>query len=291
MAMVLSRTRRVLSVGVLQVCLDVRFSFPPGATSMSALELLLLLDTQLDAIFTSIFSQENVSENDHVGVAIEFHGDGQRFYTFSKFANEPVRTLFRNISKVLQSNASLFFRVWSIEVQIITTPSGQGRLRNISHMANFKKTSTVTIFSPDGLCLWRAVVVALAHKERLAQKAAGHLSPAVIQRKFSKIARSGSRLQKERALALQGASQTYHGDFGSVAVLSRHLGCNITVVNQSAPGYIAFRSADAGADFGVATTLYLLFHKEHYDVITSIRCVSHCCCLKCLSFPSYLCEY
>lgn len=289
-ATVLSRTRRTLSVGVVQVCLDVRFSFPAGAATMTVLELLVLLDSQLYDIFNSIFTQEEVSDDDHVGVAVEFHGDGQRFFTFSKYSNEPVRTLFRNISKVLQSNTTLMFRVWTIEVQIIRTPSGKGRKRNFSHMANFKKTSTVTIFSPDGLCLWRAVVVALAHKDRVAQKEAGLLSPAIIQRKFAKIARSGSRLQKERALALQGASQTYRGDFGSVAVLSRHLRRNITVVSQSAPGYIAFRSADAGADFGVSTTLYLLFHNEHYDVITTIKCVLRVApCLLCrLSFHAFL---
>lgn len=135
----------------------------------------------------------------------------------------------------------------------------------------------MTIFSPDGLYLWRAVVVALAHQERVAHKAAGHLSSPIIKRKFSRVARAGSRLQKERAFALKGSSRTSRGDFGAVAVLSRHLKCNITVVSQSAPGYIAFRSADAGPDFGVSTTLYLLFNNEHYDVITSIRCVRLAC--------------
>ena len=184
---VVTRVRMVLTIHV------------PELRNFDLALLLVQVDARLSEVFDNLFERENVQPSHRVGIRIEFEGDNQPFFKLVRFSKNPVAHLFEAISRLLQSHRELLLRKWNVEVLLIPCPEGGSTLREIpwSFEVAAKKKSTIIIDNRDGLCLWRALVVAFAVDQSKRIANIGQVSHKEARKRYHKVARRGSRMQEQ----------------------------------------------------------------------------------------------
>lgn len=259
---------------------------PPALGQNFSHAFLASLDTQLGAMYDDVvrlWAPGQFPENRHgldlpvtafrgdkVGIRLEMFGQNRNFYKMVAVENDPFAALMNMIEQLIQSDDTLLFDLWHFTFQIIRIPFGFARRAPpFSISCQFGKTSVVTIRNHDDLCLWRAIVVCSAHWTYKTNASRQPHLRAQFRRDYKRIARPGSADQRVKAESLRdGCGPAQRPTYHAVGVLANYLRINITVLEASAPKWVAFRSAQSGVQYG--RTFYVLKTGEHFDAVTSI---------------------
>ncbi|KAJ8909914.1 hypothetical protein NQ315_014921 [Exocentrus adspersus] len=197
-------------------------------------------------------------------------GDGWiRFRPAHELTTEDV---WKVISDIYQSNsAGLNTDTFCLGVTTVKMPKGRGRRRNYNTFdeASSKQRGIVCINNRDNLCLPRALVVAITYATKDSQVA--------------KVRKDRGKIQQQRAMQLvEDAQVTIPTEGCGIPELHKfqqHLSNHkITVYRYGTKGRdVIFSGAREGHP------LNLLYHKGHFNVITSLT-AAFCCnyyCEKC----------
>lgn len=221
-----------------------------------------------------------VRPNDRIGVELRIPGSRRdRFFKMVKFRNNPLQALFDMISSILQSDETLIFAVWHFTIHVVHTPIGLGGSRKRKRFYgawcddDATRLKSVVEVRGDGLCMWRALVVAHAWYEYTLVSPAPAAEKARRMREYKKIARQSGRLQKELARQLKLDTNTAHGTYDDMVAIANHWSCHITVVDRGIKGLVKFRTAEMYKGPDLECTLYLLKRadREHYDCLKSMK--------------------
>ena len=223
-----------------------------------------------------------------------------RFLPVEQLTTEKI---FSHIERVIQSNED--FRLndtVTIDIIHVETPQGSGKRnfkRTTLNIREYlkKKGSVIPINNTDNLCLARALSVAIARIEK--------------DPKYDQIKRSTSHIQLQRALDLHQAANVPLGPCGmdEVKLFQQHLtNYQIIVVSGDHNNAIIYPPEPPVNPDG-EKSIYLYFHANHFDVITSIpgflnrsyfchRChkcydktVDHLCPTMCKSCRAFGCVF
>ena len=177
------------------------------------------------------------------------------FMTVEQLTTERV---FSQIEHVIQSNRD--FRLNdTVTVDIIHVEAPQGSGRSKRYTLNIreylrKKRSVITIKNEDNLCLARALVVAVARIEK--------------DPKYKTLADSRNHAQLEKAMELHRLANVPLGPCGltEVDLFQKYLtNYEINIVSGNHNDSIIYPSEPSDKQ-----SIYLYFHDNHYDVITSM---------------------
>ena len=167
-----------------------------------------------------------------------------------------------HVEKVVQSNEE--FRLnntVNIDLIHVEMPQGSGRRkRDIVDIRDYlkKKKSIIPINNKDNLCLARALAVSIARIEKDPQ--------------YNQMIDSRCNVQRERAFDLHEAANVPLGPCGlnEVELFQQHLvNYQIIVVSGDNNNSIIYpRQPPANPD--PEKTIYLFYHANHFDVITSL---------------------
>ena len=211
--------------------------------------------------------------------------------------------VFSHLEKVIQFNEE--FRLndtVTIDIIHVETPQGSGKSkvkRTTFDIREYlkKKGSVITINNTDNLCLARALSVAIARIEK--------------DPKYPQIKDSKGHIQLQRALDLHQAANVPLGPCGmdEVKLFQQHLtNYQIIIVSGDHNNCIIY-PPQPPANPVEEKSIYLYFHANHFDVITSIpgflnrsyfchRChksydctTDHICPTMCRSCRAFGCEY
>jgi len=120
----------------------------------------------------------------------------------------------------------------------------------------------------DELCLYRAVVVSLAHKkyEEAVNSGKSKRECAELKKQYNNIkkARTAKRKTRKQEVAAKQLQSEVHGkapaDFDDVVKVAHHLKRNIVVLNMdyqnTKPRFVQFQTRNVH-DYGVDTTLFV----------------------------------
>ena len=177
------------------------------------------------------------------------------FMTVEQLTTERV---FSQFERVIQSNQD--FRLndtVTIDIIHVEAPQGSGRSKrttlNIREYLR-KKGSVITININDNLCLARALVVAVARIEK--------------DPKYKTLANSKTHTQQEKAMELHRLANVPLGPCGlaEVDMFQKYLtNYEITIVSGNHNDSIIYPPEPSNKQ-----PIYLYFHDNHYDVITSM---------------------
>ena len=177
------------------------------------------------------------------------------FMTVEQLTTERV---FSQIERVIQSNQD--FRLndtVTVDIIHVEAPQGSGRSKrttlNIREYLR-KKGSVITINNNDNLCLARALVVAVARIEK--------------DPKYKTLANSNRHAQQEKAMELHRLANVPLGPCGlaEVDMFQKYLtNYEITIVSGNHNDSIIYPPEPSDKQ-----PIYLYFHDNHYDVITSM---------------------
>ena len=177
------------------------------------------------------------------------------FMTVEQLTTERV---FSQIERVIQSNRD--FRLndtVTVDIIHVEAPQGSGRSKrttlNIREYLR-KKGSVITIKNEDNLCLARALVVAVARIEK--------------DPKYKTLADSRNHAQLEKAMELHRLANVPLGPCGltEVDLFQKYLtNYEINIVSGNHNDSIIYPSEPSDKQ-----SIYLYFHDNHYDVITSM---------------------
>ena len=208
-----------------------------------------------------------------------------------------------HVEKVVQSNEE--FRLnntVNIDLIRVEMPQGSGKSkvkRNIVDIREYlgKKKSVIPINNKDNLCLARALVVSIARIDK--------------DPRYKRIIESGCSIQRERAFDLHEAANVPLGPCGlnEVELFQQYLvNYQIIVVSSDHSNSIIYPNQPP-ANPDPEKSIYLFYHANHFDVITSIpgflnksyfchRChkaysitTDHICEGACRSCGGFGCEY
>ena len=222
------------------------------------------------------------------------------FLPLEKLTTEKVLS---HIEKVIQSNEE--FRLndtVTIDIIHVEMPQGSGKSRVKRGIVNIreylkKKGSVISINNKDDFCLARALAVAIARIEK--------------DPKYSQIIHSKRHIQLDRALDLHQAANVPLRPCGmdEVKLFQQHLtNYQIIVVSGDHNNSIIY-PPQPPANPDPEKSIYLYFHANHFDVITSLpgflnrshfchRChksydhtTDHICSDMCRSCRGFGCEY
>ena len=172
--------------------------------------------------------------------------------------------VFSQIERVIQSNQD--FRLndtVTIDIIHVVTPQGSGKSKVKRTTLNIreylkKKKSIITINNDDNLCLARALAVSIARIEK--------------DPRYKQIINSRGHIQLQRALDLHRAANVPLGPCGmdEVKLFQQYLiSYQIIVVSGDHNGSIIYpHKPPPNPD--EKQSIYLYFHANHFDVITSI---------------------
>ena len=172
--------------------------------------------------------------------------------------------VFSQIERVIQSNQE--FRLndtVTIDIIHVVAPQGSGKSRVKRTTLNIreylkKKKSVIPIKNTDNLCLARALAVSIARIEK--------------DPKYNQIIYSGRNIQLQRALALHRAANVPLGPCGmdEVKLFQQYLtNYQIIVVSGDHNDSIIYPPKPP-TNSNDEKSIYLYFHANHFDVITSI---------------------
>ena len=233
-------------------------------------------DTDLDEVIEDRDELPlDVFPNDRIGTRLEFLNDDGVFYKMTRARDNPLSKLFAFIKQLIMSKRFLLLDRWTFTFQLIRVPIQFGRKRKIvwSNEQMVGKKSRVEIRALDKLCLWRALVCCRAYAAYRTLKALKHKAETTAAHKrYKAIIREGSLLQRELALQLQEASNTWSGDYDDLIQIAQFWKTNITVLNRTV-GHksIEFRTQDVRRGLPFQETLYLLKVGQHFDCINSAK--------------------
>ena len=222
------------------------------------------------------------------------------FLPLEKLTTEKVLS---HVEKVVQSNQE--FRLndtVTIDIIHVETPQGSGRSRVKRGIVNIreylkKKGSVITINNKDDFCLARALAVSIARIEK--------------DPRYNHIRESTRHIQLDRALDLHQAANVPLGPCGlnEVKLFQQYLtNYQIIVVSGDHNNSIIY-PPQPPANPNPEKSIYLYFHDNHFDVITSLpgflnrshfchRChktydhtTDHLCPTMCRSCRAFGCEY
>ena len=168
------------------------------------------------------------------------------------------------VEKVVQSNEE--FRLnntVNIDLIRVEIPQGSGKSRvkrNIVDIREYlrKKKSIITINNKDNLCLARALAVSIARIEK--------------DPRYKRMLDLRYNVQRERAFDLHEAANVPLGPCGldEVELFQQHLGnYQIIVVSADHSNSIIY-PARPPANPDPEKSIYLLYHANHFDVVTSL---------------------
>ena len=170
--------------------------------------------------------------------------------------------VFSQIERVIQSNED--FRLndtVTVDIIHVETPQGSGKSKrttlNIREYLK-KKGSVISINNTDNLCLARALSVGIARIEK--------------DPKYRHIKDSKGHIQLQRALDLHQAANVPLGPCGmdEVKLFQQHLtNYQIIVVSGDHNNCIIY-PPQPPANSIEEKSIYLYFHANHFDIITSI---------------------
>ena len=171
---------------------------------------------------------------------------------------------FSQIERVIQSNQE--FRLndtLTIDIIHVVAPQGSGKNRVKRTTLNIreylkKKKSIISINNTDNLCLAHALAVSIARIEK--------------DPKYNQIINSGKNIQLQRALDLHQAANVPLGPCGmdEVKLFQQYLiSYQIIVVSGDHNGSIIYPPKPP-TNPDDEKSIYLYFHANHFDVITSI---------------------
>ena len=172
--------------------------------------------------------------------------------------------VFSQIERVIQSNQE--FRLndtVTVDIIHVVAPQGSGKSRLKRTTLNIReylkrKGSVISINNTDNLCLARALVVAVARIEK--------------DPKYNQIKDSRKHIQLQRALDLHQAANVPLGPCGmnEVKLFQQYLiSYQIIVVSGDHNDSIIYPSKPP-PNPDEKQSIYLYFHANHFDVITSI---------------------
>ena len=222
------------------------------------------------------------------------------FLPLEKLTTEKVLS---HVEKVVQSNEQ--FRLndtVTIDIIHVEMPQGSGKSRVKRAIVNIreylkKKGSIITINNKDDFCLARALAVSIARIEK--------------DPKYKQITNSTKHIQLDKALDLHQAANVPLGPCGmdEVKLFQQHLtNYQIIVVSGDHNNSIIY-PPQPPANPDPEKSIYLYFHANHFDVITSLpgflnrshfchRChkpydhtTDHICSDMCRSCRGFGCEY
>ena len=222
---------------------------------------------------------------------------------FMKVEQLTTERVFSQIEKVIQSNED--FRLndtVTVDVIHVETPQGSGKSKVKRTTLNIreylkKKKSVIPINNKDDFCLARALAVGIARIEK--------------DPKYSQIKDSKRHIQLQRALDLHQAANVPLGPCGmdEVKLFQQHLtNYQIIVVSGDHNNCIIY-PPQPPANPDPEKSIYLYFHANHFDVITSLpgflnksyfchRChkpydhtTDHMCSTMCRSCRGFGCVY
>ena len=226
------------------------------------------------------------------------------FDTFSSLRGTYDRKgFFSQLEKVIQSNED--FRLndtVTIDIIHVETPQGSGKSnlkRTTLNIREYlkKKGSVIPINNTDNLCLARALSVAIARIEKDPQ--------------YKQIKESRGHIQLQRALDLHQAANVPLGPCGidEVKLFQQHLANYQIIVVSGDHNNCIIYPPEPPTNPNPEKSIYLYFHANHFDVITSIpgflnrsyfchRChksydstADHVCPIMCSSCRGFGCEY
>ena len=171
--------------------------------------------------------------------------------------------VFSQIERVIQSNQE--FRLndtVTVDIIHVETPRGSGKSRLKRTTLNIreylkKKGSIITMNNNDNLCLARSLVVAVAKIEN--------------DPKYDQIRKSNRPVQLERALQLHRAGNVPLGPCGMEEVkLFQNYLSNYQIIVVSGDHNHSIIYPHKPPDTDEKQSIYLYYHNNHFDVITSI---------------------
>lgn len=245
------------------------FKLQPVPQSVEPLE---WIKSGIEEIFR--FATEELQPKDRVGITFcdtSFkRGPGwMNFQTAEKISVDDVWDL---IHKVYQSNSeALSTETFCLGITTVRMPTGSGKDRarkyNSFEEESRSRRGIVTIDNKDNLCLARALVVAIAHVDK--------------HHDYTKVRRDIGKLQTNRAKELVAEAGIIIPQEGAgIPEIQRlqkeHLSSyKIVVYEYGSKGReVIFEGPDA------PKTLNLLYHKGHYNMISSLTaafCTSYFC--------------
>ena len=183
---------------------------------------------------------------------------------FMKVEQLTTERVFSQIEKVIQSNED--FRLndtVTVDIIHVETPQGSGKSKVKRTTLNIreylkKKKSVIPINNKDDFCLARALAVGIARIEK--------------DPKYSQIKDSKRHIQLDRALDLHQAANVPLGPCGmdEVKLFQQHLiNYQIIVVSGDHNNCIIY-PPQPPANPVEEKSIYLYFHANHFDVITSL---------------------
>ena len=183
------------------------------------------------------------------------------FLPLEKLTTEKVLS---HVEKVIQSNEE--FRLndtVSIDIIHVETPQGSGKSRVKRGIVNIreylkKKGSVITINNKDDFCLARALAVGIARIENDPQ--------------YKQIRDSGRHIQLDKALDLHQAANVPLRPCGlnEVKLFQQHLTNYQIIVVSGDHNNVIIYPPQPPANPNPEKSIYLYFHANHFDVITSL---------------------
>ena len=171
--------------------------------------------------------------------------------------------VFSQIERVIQSNQD--FRLndtVTIDIIHVEAPQGSGKSRVKRTTLNIreylkKKGSIIPINNTDNLCLARTLAVSIARIEK--------------DPKYDQIRKSDKNIQLQRALDLHRAANVPLGPCGmeEVKLFQQHL-TNYQIIVVSGDHNHSIIYPPKPPDTDEKQSIYLYYHNNHFDVITSI---------------------
>lgn len=280
--------RQVLfpNINIVRIQFRVTFVFPVGA--MDAFDFFEEIGDELLAIFDGFMVQENMQGVDRIGITID-RPNKPSFFFVGRVDRDPFFNLFERLMDLFVSDEDLLFEDWFFELLLIHVPLGGGGTKRTLVWSEGQlngKRSRVSIQNTDQWCMWRAVVVSLAHREW--KECVDSALQEDARKRYKKIARRGSAMQTRMARSLMRLSHTDVGNFDALIAVSNTIRRNITVFNiriDRKKSMVEFRTRDIHASGGYDTTLYILRREnpDHFDAITSSTAFLDCSyyCDKC----------
>ena len=183
---------------------------------------------------------------------------------FMKVEQLTTERVFSQIEKVIQSNED--FRLndtVTVDIIHVETPQGSGKSKVKRTTLNIreylkKKKSVIPVNNKDDFCLARALAVGIARIEK--------------DPKYSQIKDSKRHIQLQRALDLHQAANVPLGPCGmdEVKLFQQHLiNYQIIVVSGDHNNCVIY-PPQPPANPDPEKSIYLYFHANHFDVITSL---------------------
>jgi len=109
--------------------LELQWSLQNPTEDVDILLMLLYADSQLDTLMNSVYAQHQALPGDLIGLRLEFENDPTAIYKMVRLHNNPLGTLLSALGRILNSNADVLFKHWTLTIDIIRNPNGGGGKR------------------------------------------------------------------------------------------------------------------------------------------------------------------